>query len=182
MRAGWLFVLAWGCAHGTNLPTAPPKALVSDYRVGAGDVLEIAVWRNGEMSRIVPVRPDGRVTLPLVGDVEVADQTPVQIGAAIEKRLVGLVQDPQVAVIVREVNASHFYVVGEVEKPGVYPIHEAITLLQGLAMAGGAGPFSSRDEVQVVRGVGVRYRVDYADLLNGKTTMPIEPGDTIYVP
>ncbi len=172
----------WGCAHGrgVNQPggAAPPSG---DYRIGAGDVVEIDVWHDADLSRTLPVRPDGKVTLPLIGDVPAEGRTTAQLQADIQQRLAGLVHEPKVVVIVRDFNAAQFYAVGEVEKPGAYPIRHPVSLLQALAMAGGAGAFSSKSEVVVVRGAD-RYSVDYDDLVSGKAGMDVEPGDTIVVP
>lgn len=172
---------ATGCAHGrgVNAPAAGTSAQA--YRIGCGDVLEVDVWRDGDLTRTQPVRPDGKIALPLVGELQVEGRTPADVQAEVEQRLAGLVQSPRVAVIVREVNAAHFYAVGELEKPGVYPIRSSTTLLQALAMAGGPGAFAAKSEVVVVRADG-RYTVDYDDLVSGKAGMVVEAGDTIYVP
>lgn len=175
-------ILAGGCAHGrSDLPDARAE---TPFRLGREDVVEIAVYRDAELSRVVPVRPDGRITLPIVGEVVAAGRTPEEVRAEIVEKLQGYVQNPTVvSLIVREVNSARFYVVGEVVRPGAFPLRGETNVLQALALAGGLGEFSARRDVTLVRAVdGRRYVVSLGRLWGGQDTVVLAPGDTLVVP
>lgn len=175
------FVLA-SCAHGG---AAPPRAEgPGEYLIGREDVLDVSVWRDGDLSRTVPVRPDGRISLPLVGELEAAGKTPHAVADEIRARLNPFVEDPRVVVIVKEINAPKFYVIGEVTHPGGYPLRTHTTVLQALSVAGGPNEFASRGGIVVVRGGGKhRIEVDYSEIVAKPTRdFTLEPGDTIVVP
>jgi polysaccharide export outer membrane protein len=157
---------------------APPP-----FVLGREDVVEVSVYRDPELSRTVPVRPDGHVSLPIVGELAVAGLTPEQVRAEVTKRLQAFVQEPAVvSVIVREVNSARFFVLGEVAKPGAYPLRGEVGVLQALAVAGGPGEFSSRKEVVLVRSVsGRRFTIDMDALESGTVRLSLHPGDTVVV-
>lgn len=173
----------WGtsCAHGGPVPLEEPAG---PYAIGREDVLDVAVWRDPDLSRTVPVRPDGHISLPLVGELEVAGKTPEQVAALVREGLAPYVSDPRVSVIVREVNAPRFFVIGEVARPGGYPLRNRTTVLQALSVAGGPNEFASRGGIVVVRGGKQRIAVDYSDLVDepGRRDFALQPGDTIVVP
>ncbi len=131
----------------------------------------------------MPVRPDGRISLPIVGEITAAGLTPDELRARIVERLRAYIQDPRVvSVIVRQVNSSRFYVVGEVQKPGVYPLATQVDVLQAIATAGGLGEFSARDDVTLLRAdSGKRYTLALKDLESGHDRVDLEPGDTVVV-
>lgn len=173
-------LLAGGCAHRGAIPEEEARG---PFRLGREDVVEVSVYRDPELSRTVPVRPDGKISLPIIGEVEAAGRTPDEIREEIVSRLKGYVKDPAVvAVIVHEVHSPRFFVVGEVGRPGAYPLRGEVTLLQGLALAGGLGDFSARRDVTVVRAGGERFRVLLKDLWKGKAEVSLRAGDTLVVP
>ncbi len=172
---------AWGCAHA---PTAlRPDDAPPAFRLGREDVVEVSVYRDPELTRTVPIRPDGRISLPLVGEIDADGLTPDELRTTVVERLGAFVQSPAVvSVIVREVNSARFFVVGEVGRPGSYPLRGRVSLLQALALAGGFGEFSARDEVAVVRGPGAkRITLDWDELTASPGLLWLHPGDTVVV-
>ena len=160
-----------------------------DYVIGAQDVLTIDVWREPELSRSVPVRPDGKISLPLVGDISVSGLTPRLLQARLETVLDAFIHKPQVTVIIQEVNSRKFYIIGQVEKPGSYPLAAHVAILDALAMAGGFRDFAKVQQIYLLRLMpdGSRKRVsfDYKAAVNGKDTyrdIEIQTGDTLVVP
>src|SRR6058998_1616976 len=129
----------------------PPASLVDDYRLGAGDKLRIEVYKDPQLSQSVQVRPDGKITLPLVGDMEATGRTPLELREAIAKSLKEYITNPTVTVIVVEALASQVFVMGEVSKPGPIQIYGPTTIVQVLAMAGGFKEFANTKDVQVLR-------------------------------
>lgn len=179
----WAVVfLAGGCAQLSPLPDADEGP--THFRLGRDDIVEVSVYRDADLTRTVPVRPDGRISLPVVGEVEAAGRTPVELRDEIAKKLVPWVQDPTVVtVIVREVRSARFFVVGEVTRPGAYPIAGEVSALQAVALAGGLGEFSDRTRVTVIRGTsGQQFTVALGDLERGAAMLPVRAGDTVIVP
>ena len=160
------------------------------YTIGAEDVLEITVWRNQDLSKVVQVRPDGRVSLPVIRDVTAVGKTPTQLADEITKKLKSYVQNPVVAISVQEVNSYNVFLLGEVVKPGKYALKSKTTLLQGITMAGGFTPIAARNQVVVFRfgenGNGMELlSASYDDIvLRGgiKQNIELQAGDTIVVP
>jgi polysaccharide biosynthesis/export protein len=176
-------LLLAGCAH-----RAAVKVDNSDqpYRIGREDVLDIAVWRDADLSRTLPVRPDGYISMPMTGDMLAAGKTPTELAEEIKTRLQPYVQEPRVTVIVREVNSSRVFVTGEVARPGAYPLRGRISVIQAIALAGGFTDFANADGITVLRsdGKGGQIPVRYSDLLSpdGGQDIILRPGDTIVVP
>lgn len=170
------------CGHRQNV--RPAEEPMREYVIGREDVLDVSVWRDGDLSRTVPVRPDGKISLPLVGEIEADGKTAPQLSQEIAAKLSPYIQDPRVVVIVREVNAPRFYVIGEVVRPGAYPLRSRTSLLQALSLAGGFNEFANRGGIVVVRGANERLRIDYDDLIDARSDadIGIRAGDTIYVP
>jgi polysaccharide export outer membrane protein len=171
------------------MPPPAGRAEQAEYRIGPEDVVEVSVWRDADLSRVMPVRPDGRISLPLLGELQAAGKTGPELAQEIQRRLAALVEQPRVSVIVREVNARRFYVLGEVLKPGAFPLRGEVTLLQALAQAGGLGQFADADGIVLVRSVDgqeQRYQIKYSQLVEGSGsgagTIYLSGGDTIYVP
>jgi polysaccharide export outer membrane protein len=183
MRWGLLLALGLaGCAHGPQ--KLPEDEGPREYQIGKEDVLDVSVWRDADLSRTVPVRPDGRISLPLVGELEVEGRTASEVAREIALRLEPYVQRPQVVVIVREINSSHVYVIGEVARPGSYPLRGRMTVLQALALAGGPNEFADRSSIVVLRQPDGRYELSYTSLVSegAEANFALKPGDTIYVP
>src|SRR5690606_31710855 len=159
----------------------------ADYRIGVGDVLEIAVWRDETMTRTVPVRPDGRISLPLVHDVPAAGLTPAALRDALTSKLSAYIADPVVSVIVREVNSFKASVVGQVRTPGRIDIVGQVTVLDAIAQAGGLTEFASRSRIVLLRqerGTTRRIPIDYDRIVDGggMDNHTLQPGDIIVVP
>jgi polysaccharide export outer membrane protein len=184
-RLALLILFATACA-GARPASKPIPHVDESYRLGREDVVEVVVWREPDLSRVVPVRPDGRIGLPLVGDVDAAGKTPAELRQAITQRLEPLVKNVSVAVLVREVNGAKFYVLGEVGKPGAYPLRSAVTVVQALATAGGLGEFAGNRVVwlkQSPAGGANRVELSYRQLLDGDDVRTrLGSGDVIYVP
>jgi len=183
-----LLVLGLGssCAGATKserVVTQPP----SEYRIGREDVLEIVVWREPELSRMMPVRPDGYIALPLVGEIEAAGKTPSQLRQELAKAFSPYVKDASVAVLVREINGPRFSVMGEVLHAGTFPLRGAVSVTQALATAGGLGEFAGNEVVWIRQkpdGKTERVRLSVKDLVQGETegALWLGAGDVLYVP
>lgn len=176
---GLLLLGITGCAHTSGAHAYEP---MGPYRLGADDLVEVSVYKNPDLTRTMPVRPDGHISLPLVGDVEVAGLTTEEARKKIAGRFQQWVTNPMdVAVIVHEVHSAAIYVTGEVMKPGVFPIHGDTTVLQAIALAGGFDEFSKRDSATVVRlSTGTRTEVSITDPTDAGTLV-LRPGDTVVV-
>jgi polysaccharide export outer membrane protein len=168
-------------------PEASPAASAG-YRIGPEDLLEIDVWNRAELSRKVPVRPDGRISLPLLNDVEAAGLTPMELRAVLLERLAEYVTAPEVAVIVAEVRSFRVSVLGEVARPGRFELKNAVRLVDALAMAGGLTPYASRSNIVVLRSNGhglETHRFDY-DKLRAADARAVnfflQPDDVLLVP
>jgi len=158
------------------------------YRIGAGDVLQILVWKEADFSGNFTVRWDGRITLPLVGDVDASGRTPPQLAGDLEEALKRFLEISQVTVTVAEPNSARYFVIGKVGKQGAFPYIGPIRVVQALALAGGFQEFAKLDKIFIIREVSgkqIYYPVDY-DQLEGKRRLqvnrPLIPGDTIVVP
>jgi polysaccharide export outer membrane protein len=168
----------------------PPAAATVDpsYVIGGQDVLDISVWKEAELTRIVPVRPDGKISLPLLNDVQAAGLTPTQLAAQITESLKKFVTNPQVTVIVTAINSQRIYILGEVNRAGAYPLLPNMTVLQGLSSAGGFTLFANLKKIYMFRmenGKQVKYPFNYKDVINGKApeeNVVLKAGDTIVVP
>ena len=158
------------------------------YRIDIGDVLEINVWKEEELTRQVFVRLDGRISLPLVGDVTAAGMTPMELSKAIAVKLSEIMEEPSVSVLLTESNSRVYYMVGNINEPGPYPISTPINLLQAIAKAGGLGEWAEKDEIIIVRrssGKDEMLSFDYDKFIKGKDlaqNIMIQYGDTVIVP
>jgi polysaccharide export outer membrane protein len=170
-----------------SAPPAPPP-VPEGYRIGPEDVLEIDVWNKAELSRKVPVRPDGRISLPLVNDIEAAGLTPMELRDRLLARLAEYMAAPEVSVIVTEVRAFKVSVLGEVGRPGRFELKGRIRLVDALALAGGLTPFASRSNLVVLRSNGAglaTHRFDYDKLRAADARVFnffLEPDDVVFVP
>ena len=158
------------------------------FHVGPGDVIEISVWRDENLSRQLVITPDSILSYPLIGDVNVADMSVAEIRAIITKKLADYVPDASVAVIVKEIKSLNAYVIGQVKAPGVYPITMDTRVMQALAMAKGLTPFASERDIHILRYKGKtiqKIRFDYKAVLKGdnlEQDILLERGDVIVVP
>lgn len=162
----FMFLMITGCAHqGTGTPPAsadapapvptivkkPAAETTVDYAIGAGDILEISVWKNEAMSRQLVVLPDGTINFPLVGRFSAGGKSVVQLKAEMEKKISRFVPEPDLTIIVQQVNSMVVYVVGKVNRPGHIPLNRNISVLQALSMAGGLNIFADPQDIRIVR-------------------------------
>lgn len=167
----------------SNAATTDPA-----YIIGAQDVLDISVWKEKELTETVPVRPDGRISLPLLNDMQAAGLTPTQLADQITKGLKKFVTDPQVTVVVTQINSQRVYLIGEVKRAGAYPLLPGETVLQALSSSGGFTMFANMKKIYVLRTVNGKqdkYPVNYKDVVDGKRpdqNIVLKAGDTIVVP
>ena len=155
---------------------------MTEFRMSREDVIEVSVWKEPDLSRTVPIRPDGKITLPLLGDVQAEGLKPQELEQAVAKALTPYVRDPRVTVIVHDVNGSKVFVTGMVGHPGAFPLRNSMNVLQALAMAGGLAEFADRGDIKVLHADGRRVEVDYDSLVSGESKVTLGPGDTVVVP
>lgn len=186
--------VALGCAPTSKeVLDEAAKPVSKEFLLGPEDLLEVTVWRNQDLSRTVVVRPDGKISLPLIGDVQASGLTSAQVGAKIAAKLAEFKENPNVSVSLKEVNSYFIYVLGEVTKPGKYPLKSYATVLQGVSLAGGFTNFASKGKMAVIRSVTsgddnqrqIRIPVPFDELVSGKGEIEnfvLKSGDTIVVP
>jgi polysaccharide export outer membrane protein len=170
--------------------TGKPKTnQLDDYIIGSDDVLAINVWKEPEISRTVPVRPDGKITLPLIGDIQAGGLTPRKLQDNLAQGLRAYVSSPEVTVIVQEVKSLKFNIVGEITRPGSYALSEPTTVLDAIAIGGGLRDFAKRGHIYVLRtnadGSHSKLSFDYKEVIKGKNlaqNVELRPGDTIVIP
>jgi polysaccharide export outer membrane protein len=175
--------------------TVTPSAVVNagvptpeDYVIGSDDILGIVFWRDKDMTTDVQVRPDGKISLPLLNDVQAAGLTPDQLRTSIRDKADKLLEDPTVSVVVKAINSRRVYITGQVGKPGIYALSDSTTVLQLIAMAGGVGDYADSKKIQIVRtekGKATSHKFNYQDFVKGKNVsqnIELKPGDTVIVP
>jgi polysaccharide biosynthesis/export protein len=178
---------------GTPSQTQPapgmPVANDSSYVIGPSDELNISVWENTDLSRVVPVRPDGMISLPLLNDVQAAGRTPMQLMKTIvEKLTTHGMKDPLVTVTVTAIKSQFIYVLGQVGRPGTFPMIPGMTVLQALASAGGLGQFAKQTKIEIRRSENsqvTRLSFNYKEVMKGvhpEQDILLKPNDTIVVP
>ena len=160
-----------------------------DYIIGCGDILEILTWREAEFTiPEITVRTDGKITMPLINDIKAAGKTPLELKKELEGRLKKFITSPEVTVIVRDPASHRFYILGEVENTGEYPLTKKLTVLQAFALAGGFTEWASKKEILLLRkkdGKDIAIIINYKDLADGENleqNVYLEPDDTIIVP
>lgn len=158
------------------------------YAIGIGDVLEISVWKHADLSATAPVRPDGRISVPLLGDVQAAGMTPLALKQLLTDGFLEFVTAPGVSVVIKEINSQKVFITGEVETPGAYDIRPRTKLMQALAMAGGVTPYA-RGRAIVLRDRGGRadrrFEIELSAIISGKRpedNIVLQAGDTIVIP
>ena len=176
----------------SNDPTHPKSPAVaaadsSRYIIGAEDVLQVTVWNEQKMSGAVPVRPDGMISIALIGDLPAAGKTPMQLGTDIADQAKKYIQDPNVTVIVTAVNSQRVFMVGEVGKVGPVALTPGMTPLQAISAAGGPGPFANVKHIYILRGTGAHQQkipFNYKQALKGdnRGDLELHPGDTVVIP
>lgn len=176
--------------HGSEGTEKSSLTVTPDYIIGPEDVLEITVWKNADLSKQVQVRPDGRISLPLIGDVSAVGKTAAQLTEEISQKLRSYMENPTVSIVVREVNSYQIYVLGEVNSPGKYPLKSKTTLLQAITIAHGFTQVAARNKIVVFRfgkdGEGLhKIKASYDDIVlrdGSDQNIELKPGDQIVVP
>jgi|SRR5215469_6655855 len=178
-------------ATGTGATAAKPDPKIRDdaFVIGADDLLAINVWKEPEISRSIPVRSDGKISLPLAGEVQASGETPKQLEAEISKKLASYISEPEVTVIVQQIKSQRFNILGQVARPGSYPLSNPTTVLDAIALAGGFRDFAKQKSIYVLRagadGRTSQIPFNYKDAIKGKNpkqNIKLEPRDTLYVP
>ena len=197
----------WGQTADTNQPGPAPDPAASTaslaqpgqagngphaddtYVIGDDDILAVNVWKEQELTRVVTVRSDGRISLPLAGEIQAAGRTPPQLEQEITDRLRGFITDPQVTVIVQEIKSQKFNILGQVGRPGSYPLTAGMTIVDAIAVAGGLKDFAKKKGVYLLRqnsaGAEERINFNYDKFIKVKNTaqnIKLLPNDTIVVP
>ena len=173
-------------AESTSVTSTRPFATAAEFRIGPEDILDVLVWKNPELSRTVPVRPDGMISVPLVNDIRAAGLTTVELRQQLTQRLAEFIPSPEVSVIVREVHSVKVSVVGAVRMPGHYEVKSTSTVLDMIARAQGLTEFANRDRIVVHRQNGtttMQMPFNYSRVADGKDdNFVVHPGDIIVVP
>jgi polysaccharide export outer membrane protein len=160
----------------------------AEYKIGPQDVLRIDVWKEPDISRVIPVRPDGKITLPLLNDVQASGLTAMQLAVSLRDGLSKFLTSPQVTVTVTEINSRRIYLTGEVTRPGALALLPNMTVLQALASGGGFTQFARLKNIYVMRtenGKQVKHPFNYKEVVKGnlaEQNIPLQPGDVIVVP
>lgn len=186
-------MLATGCAQTTDVVYPVEYMSPPDFLLGPEDVLSVTVWRNQDLTREIIVRPDGGVTMPLIGDIRAAGMTSEALAKRIAEKLNEYMSNPIVSVQVKEINSYYIFVLGEVSKPGKYQMKSFATVLQGISLAGGFSQYANRNGTKVIRKVPgpdstmnqVEIPVRYNDVIAGKANpgnFYLRSGDVIVVP
>jgi polysaccharide export outer membrane protein len=178
-----VLLLLVGISH-----TVPAQDKSPLYMIGPGDVLNVFVWKEQELTRDVIVMPDGRMSFPLVGEIVAEGRTVTQLKTILSEKLRSFVTAPEVTVIVKETRSQRIYTIGKVNKPGPYPLDPNMTALQALSAAGGFAQWADEKNILIVRREGdkeVQLPFNYKDFIGGKNleqNILLKPGDTIVVP
>ncbi len=159
------------------------------FYIGPEDVLEVSVWRNPDLSKVVTVRPDGRISLPLIGDLRASGLTPSELTSLITSKLATFMESPNVSVMLQEVKSYSIYVMGQVKEPGRYFLKSKTTLLQAITLAGGFTPAADRTRIVIFRWAGgnkeIKLKASYPDIVlkdGADQNIVLKPGDTVVVP
>jgi len=159
------------------------------FIIGNGDRLSISVWKQPDLSRTIPVRSDGKISLPLIGEVVATGRTPLRLEEEITTKLQPYLAEPEVTVIVEQINSEKFNILGRVAKPGSYPLINPTTVLDAIALAGGCREFAKQKDIYILRrhpdGTETRLPFNYQDVIKGKNTaqnIELQPHDTVVIP
>ena len=201
VRMALIVLIATGCAYSQDAQKTPPasgttakpapeakSASGEEYRIGPQDLVRIDVWKEPDISRTIPVRPDGKISLPLMNDVQAAGLTAMELAGSIREGLSKYITSPQVTVTVTEINSRRVYVTGEVMRPGAQPLLPNMTALQALTSAGGFTQFAKTKSIYILRNEDskqVKHPFNYKAVLDGKhpeDNIQLQPGDVIVVP
>jgi len=204
LRIGSAFLFGWALLVTTVWAQAPDKnasvsgaktaslaatlSVDSDYKIGPQDVVRIDVWKEPDISRTIPVRPDGKISVPLLNDVQASGLTAMQLAASLRDGLSKYLTNPQVTVTVTEINSRRVYLTGEVNHPGALPLLPNMTVLQALSSAGGFTQFAKLKSIYIMRtedGKQVKHPFNYKEVVKGnlaEQNISLQPGDVIVIP
>ena len=202
MKAGWavacllsvflfLGVVAKGDAADNAVKTPPPPQAISqagpEYRMGPEDQIRVSVWENRDLTLDLVVRPDGKISMPLIQDVVAERRTAAELANTVHEKLLAFIKEPQVSVIVLQVNAPKYFVIGNVTRPGTYPLRSETSILQALSLAGGFTQFASPRSIKLIRNADGKQnvrKVNYNKMIDdgGEGNYLLKSGDTIVVP
>jgi polysaccharide biosynthesis/export protein len=179
-----------GAADDAVKAPPPPQAVSQagpEYRMGPEDVIKVSVWENKELTLDLVVRPDGKISMPLIQDVTAEGLTAAELGKQIQEKLSAFIKEPQVSIIVLQVNAPKYFVIGNVAKPGTFSLRAETSILQALALAGGFTQFASKRSIKLIRNTAGKQnvrKVNYNDMIDegGEGNYLLKSGDTIVVP
>ncbi len=170
-------------------PDSGAKAHDDTFVIGNDDVLTINVWKEPDISRSIPVRSDGKISLPLVGEVQAAGRTPLKLEQEIASKLQNFISQPEVTVIVQQINSQKFNILGQVAHPGTFAITNSLTVLDAIALAGGFRDFAKQKSIYILRqnadGTQTRLPFNYKEVVKGTNpaqNIKLQPRDTIVVP
>ncbi len=189
-----VILVFWGCG-GKYPPPAlaplteiPPVPQEEPYRIGKGDILEVLTWKEQDFSREVPVRIDGRISFPLLEDIQAAGRTTLEVRNEIQEQLKAYIKQPVVSVAIKVAGSQRFYIIGEILKPGEYPLAKNLSVLQAFALAGGFTEWASKKEIILIRresGEDNIIRVNYKNIVRGEdleANVMLKADDLIVVP
>jgi polysaccharide export outer membrane protein len=172
-----------------KLNEANPKLVDEGFVIGPEDLLVVNVWKEPEISRSIPVRSDGKIALPLIGEMEASGKTPTRLGQEIASKLQSYISDPEVTVIVQEIRSQRFNILGQVAKPGSYLLSNSAKVLDAIAVAGGFRDFAKKKSIYILRrsadGEQTRLKFNYSEVVKGKNpeqNVELKPRDTVIVP
>lgn len=181
-----MFIAALAILHAPTMATA--QGIAADYKLHAGDSISVSVWKEVDLQRKVTIRPDGRFSFPLAGEVQAAGRSADDVRVDIEARLKKYIPEPVVTVTVEDVAGNRVYVIGQVNKPGMFVMNPQLTVLQALTLAGGTTPFAKLDSISVLRGYGASQQTlpfRYSQVVEGKSlqqNIELASGDVVVVP
>ena len=187
--AGRTLLIAWICISATTGWAADKTEGLpgNDYIIGAGDVLEISVWKNEDLTKLLTVLPDGKISFPLIGEVMAEGKTLAQLKKELESKISRYVPDPVLSVVIHQANSNMIYVIGKVRNPGRFALNSDIRVLHGLALAGGLNPFAEQNKIRIFREEGGKtliFHFRYDDVSTGKKleqNIWLKRGDVIVV-
>ncbi len=176
--------------HRPDAPVVPPSQIIAQapYIIGPGDVLDISVWKDTALTKVVPVLPDGTISFPLVNEMPAAGKTVGELRQDMEKKIASYIADPVISVSIQQVNSMQIFILGRVNHPGRFVLNRDINVLQALAIAGGVNAFAEKDNIRIFRENGDGQQIlafDYDDVTRGRNmeqNIPLERGDIIFVP
>lgn len=179
-----ILLCPWSLWAVEEMPVIP----TDEYIIGPGDILDISVWKDEALTKLVTVLPDGKISFPLIGQIEAGGKTVAQLREVLERKLTRFVPDLSLSIVVSQVNSMMVYVIGRVNNPGRFVLNTNVNVLQVLSIAGGLNPFAKRSKIKILRGAKGQTQIiffDYDDVIKGENlqqNIPLKRGDVVVVP